>query len=102
MLAFGRAAPGAEAAFNASYPVPDPGALRSWYSPVPANASCALLIAVAFSSVNPSDRNPLVAATDHFPKPLGSDLSGVVAAVASTGPRCTRLKVGDAVWGDSA
>ena len=59
-----------------------------------------LLVGLAFadSSVNPSDRSPTMAINDHYPKPAGSDVSGII--VGTTAGGCKKLKVGDAVWGD--
>lgn len=56
--------------------------------------SCEVLVKVIASSVNPSDRHPTVADP---PKPLGSDISGVIVDTDGT---CKRLKTGDAVWAD--
>jgi len=50
------------------------------------------------SSVNPSDRRPSVAPSfERGGHVLGSDVAGVVAEV---GGGCSRLRVGDRVWGD--
>jgi hypothetical protein len=56
----------------------------------------ALATKVLYSSVNPSDRGPNVAAST-LPHVLGSDVCGTVVAAETN---CTRLKVGDRVWGD--
>jgi len=97
MDAYGKTSPLVASAYGSSYPVPVPGNLHEWYSQLPDNATCEVLLTVAYSSVNPSDIHPTMAVSDHYPKPMGSDVSGVVTAVH--GP-CTRLKVGDQVWGD--
>lgn len=55
-------------------------------------------LTLADSSVNPSDRSPTMAINDHYPKPAGSDVSGII--VGTTAGGCKKLKVGDAVWGD--
>ena len=79
-----------------SFPVPTIGSLHSHFVDLPANATCEVLLSVRTSSVNPSDISPRVS-RDDFPKVLGSDAAGVITA--TTGD-CTRLKVGDRVWGD--
>ena len=53
-----------------------------------------MIVAVNYSSVNPCDRGTDAARS---PKVLGSDIAGVVAAVEDG---CTRLSVGDHVFGD--
>ena len=53
-----------------------------------------MLIKVMASSVNPSDVSPHI---QRHPKVLGSDVAGVVEAI---GNGCTRLVVGDSVFGD--
>jgi NADPH:quinone reductase-like Zn-dependent oxidoreductase len=79
--------------FDASVEVPAIGSLAELYDDLPA-PTCEVLVKVMASSVNPSDVSPHV---QRYPKVLGSDMAGVVTAV---GDGCTRLKVGDAVWGD--
>lgn len=98
MQAFGKGAFGQAPAFNASYPLPVAGKLHTYYSSLPSNASCEVLLAVGFSSVNPSDIDPMMPASNHWPKPMGSDVSGTV--IASAGAGCGRLSVNDSVWGD--
>ena len=98
MAAYGKTSSFSAAAYSTDYPVPTPGNLHEWYSGLDANASCEVLIAVAYSSVNPSDIHPTMASSDHYPKPMGSDVSGTIAA--TSGSSCTRLKVGTKVWGD--
>eukprot|EP00656_Telonema_subtile_P017835 TRINITY_DN19619_c0_g1_i1.p1 TRINITY_DN19619_c0_g1~~TRINITY_DN19619_c0_g1_i1.p1 ORF type:complete len:423 (+),score=76.15 TRINITY_DN19619_c0_g1_i1:112-1269(+) len=77
--------------YVASMPQPLVGSLHELYN-MP--AACEVLVRVHASSVNPSDISPTIA---RYPKVLGSDVAGVVEAV---GPGCTRLSVGQAVWGD--
>ena len=97
MSAFGKMNALATSAYGTNFPIPAPGELHSRYSGLPANASCEVLIAVAYSSVNPSDYSPTMALTDHYPKPMGSDVCGRIIATHGT---CSRLAVGDTVWGD--
>ena len=83
---------GYDAAFG---PVPAIGDLHITYADLP--SSCEVKIKVEASSVNPSDIHPTVASAV-LPHVMGSDVSGTI--VASGGGACTRLKVGDNVWGD--
>ena len=86
-------------------PIPAPNAMFSHYANLPANASCEVLIAVAYSSVNPSDISPTMATNDRYPKPMGSDAAGKVIAVhpkkkGAANCEASGLMVGDNVWGD--
>lgn len=78
--------------FQSSFPLPVIGDLHRQYSNLP--SSCEYLIKVHASSINPSDENPLIVV---YPHVMGSDMSGEVVTV---GPTCSKLKVGDQVWGD--
>ena len=98
MQAFGRKSWLSRMAFSDAWPVPSPGAIHSQFGPLPANdTGCELLLQVAFSSVNPSDVHPSMAKSGTFPKAAGSDVAGTVIA---TSGNCTRLQMGDAVFGD--
>lgn len=81
--------------FSSNFARPPVSLLRETFK----NMSCSVVIQVKGSSVNPCDRG-----TDGFrlPKPLGSDVSGVVVQVDSADPSCdgVALKPGDEVWGD--
>ncbi len=55
-----------------------------------------VVIRVLGSSVNPVDWKLAEQGVYAAPRPLGADVSGVVAACAA----CARLRVGDAVWAD--
>lgn len=80
--------------YTAQWPAPRIGDLHAAFAelPCPKNATC--LVRVGFSSMNPADRG-----TDNHrtPKVMGSDIAGTVIAVGSG---CTRLQVGDEVFGD--
>jgi len=97
MAGYGKMSPKTAPAFDSAFPVPMPGSLHKWYSGLPDNSSCEVLLAVSYSSVNPSDIHPTMALSDHYPKPMGSDVAGIVQA---THGECMRLRVGDEVWGD--
>ena len=104
MEAYGRASAGSHSAFaNDTFAIPSPGTVARRYAPLPA-FNCTVLIAVAFSSINPSDINPTMAVTDVYPKVMGSDIAGTVVF---TSPRRAEVntgacpfKIGDHVWGD--
>ena len=105
MEAYGRATARSHSAFsNATYVIPSPGSVVRRYARLPA-FNCTVLISVAFSSVNPSDIYPTMAATDVYPKAMGSDVAGTVVF---TSPHCNAdgaadacpFKIGDHVWGD--
>ena len=87
-------ASGGRQEYSPSFPTPAIGSLHTRYTDLPASSTCEVLVKVYASSVNPSDVSPTIA---QYPKVLGSDVSGVVDSI---GTGCTRLKVGDAVWGD--
>lgn len=59
-----------------------------------------VLVQVHGSNINPVDHKivEMVGIAWTYPHKLGSDLAGVVMAV---GPGCTRIKVGDEVWGEA-
>ena len=107
MDAFGKTAALVQPAFG-DFAVPALGSLHTRYD-VPANATCEVLLSVRASSVNPSDVSAVRGHRDRrgrlhqyighhdFPKVLGSDVAGIVTG---TTEGCTRLKVGDRVWGD--
>lgn len=59
-----------------------------------------VLVQVYASNINPVDHKivEMVGVAWSYPHRLGSDLAGVVKAV---GPGCTRIKVGDEVWGEA-
>jgi len=59
-----------------------------------------VLVKVHASNINPVDHKivEMVGFAWSYPHKLGSDLAGVVTAV---GAGCTRLKVGDEVWGEA-
>jgi len=79
-------------AFADAFPVPVLGSLREIFGNL--TNTCEVLVEVKSSSVNPTDRH-----TDGYrlPKVLGADVAGIVVEVEDN---CTRLKVGDRVWGD--
>ena len=95
MEAFGSLHASADPSYSASFPTPTIGSLHKRYS-LPKNATCELLLAVCASSVNPSDLHPSIAAAD-YPKVYGSDVAG---RVVNTSGACSRLEIGDLVWGD--
>ena len=75
--------------YEAAFKTPALGVLHKKFADLP--TTCEVLVKVMTSSVNPCDR----AADSAFdPKPMGSDLSGIVMQV---GTGCIRLKVGDQV-----
>ena len=80
--------------YDESFRTPQLGDLRSTFGDDQVQKSCEVIVAVNYSSVNPCDRGTDAARS---PKVLGSDIAGVVAAV---GGGCTRLSVGDQVFGD--
>ncbi|KAK3261439.1 hypothetical protein CYMTET_29655 [Cymbomonas tetramitiformis] len=75
-------------------PPPKLGSLRKKYLGLP--QSCEVLLWTLASSINPSDFHPAIP-NETLPQVMGSDVCGSVIAVES---HCTRLKVGDIVWGD--
>ena len=75
-------------------PIPRLGNLHTKLNVSSKNSSCEVLLQVKASSVNPSDINPLITFENTV---LGSDVAGIVLEV---GNDCTRLSVGDAVFGD--
>ena len=70
------------------------GDLHKAFRSLPGPSDAEVLIQVAYSSMNPADCG---ADPHRCPKVMGSDVSGTVVAVGSG---CTKLKVGDQVWGD--
>ena len=85
----------ARQSYEAKFAQPQLGDLHKLYSKLP--SPCEVQIKVMASSVNPSDKYPNIAASlkirGHV---LGSDVAGTVVAI---GEQCTKLKVGDKVWG---
>lgn len=80
--------------YAAEWPRPQLGDLHDTFHHLPCPAAATCLVRVGFSSMNPADRGT----DDHrTPKVMGSDIAGTIIAV---GPGCSRLKVGDEVWGD--
>jgi len=77
--------------YDAAFPVPTLGKLHDELAELPADAA-EVKLRVLCSSVNPSDTS-----TDGYlkPKPLGSDVVGVVVETDSA-----VFGVGDIVWGD--
>ena len=78
-------------AFDPAFTTPSAGDLGATF------ADCQgpeVLVHVVASSVNPCDKGTDAART---PKPLGSDIAGVVVATSGGG---SRLRVGDRVYGD--
>jgi len=47
MAAYGKMSAGAKLAYGETYPIPTPGNLHAWYSNLPSNATCEVLIQVA-------------------------------------------------------
>eukprot|EP01065_Artemidia_motanka_P035924 TRINITY_DN43829_c0_g1_i1.p1 TRINITY_DN43829_c0_g1~~TRINITY_DN43829_c0_g1_i1.p1 ORF type:complete len:369 (+),score=131.21 TRINITY_DN43829_c0_g1_i1:55-1107(+) len=93
MRAFVKQSSVAAPKYEADYPsVPALGDLHKTYTGLP--DSCEVVVKVAASSINPSDISPTTAVLPHV---LGSDVSGTVVQVQDS---CSRLKVGDKVWGD--
>ena len=80
--------------YTTQWPAPQLGGLHSTFVDLPCAKASTCLVRVGFSSMNPADTGT----DDHrTPKVMGSDIAGTVIAV---GPGCTRLKVGDEVFGD--
>ena len=80
--------------YAASHPEPALGGLHAAFPELPCPEANSVLLRVGFSSMNPADRGT----DDHrTPKVMGSDVCGTVIAA---GAGCTRLKVGDEVFGD--
>jgi NADPH:quinone reductase-like Zn-dependent oxidoreductase len=75
---------------QASFRTPALGDLHEKFTKLPA---CEVLVEVSHSSVNPCDRS----APGPYPQVMGSDIAGTVVDVQDS---CTKLKVGDKVWGD--
>jgi hypothetical protein len=47
MAAYGKMSAGANLAYGETYPIPTPGDMHAWYSNLPSNATCEVLIQVA-------------------------------------------------------
>jgi hypothetical protein len=47
MAAYGKMSAGAKLAYGETYPIPTPGDMHAWYSNLPSNATCEVLIQVA-------------------------------------------------------
>jgi hypothetical protein len=47
MTAYGKMSAGAKLAYGETYPIPSPGNMHAWYSNLPSNATCEVLIQVA-------------------------------------------------------
>lgn len=47
MAAYGKMSAGAKLAYGETYPIPSPGNMHAWYSNLPSNATCEVLIQVA-------------------------------------------------------
>ena len=47
MAAYGKMSAGAKLAYGETYPIPTPGNMHVWYSNLPPNATCEVLIQVA-------------------------------------------------------
>lgn len=78
-----------------NFPEPQLGDLHDRFQGLP--DSCEVIVEVFASSVNPADRTT----PGPYPQVMGSDIAGKVVAVENTSARrCTRLQVGDFVWGD--
>jgi len=89
---------GSDSAEYQTVPTPEVGDLRKTFSKLPANDTCEVLIQVHASSVNPSDVSPATSRDNASAVvPLGSDVAGVVVATEDS---CSRISVGDSVWGD--
>jgi len=73
------------------FPTPKLGDLHKKFDQLP--ESCEVLVAVAYSSINPADEY----ISEPLPQVMGSDIAGSIIAVESS---CKRLAVGDKVWGD--
>jgi NADPH:quinone reductase-like Zn-dependent oxidoreductase len=85
-----------EASFEyaAQWPAPSLGDMHAAFAGLPCAADRTVLLRVYYSSMNPADRG---ADGHRTPKVMGSDVAGMVVAA---GPGCTRLRVGDEVFGD--
>jgi len=47
MAAYGKMSAGAKLAYGETYPIPTPGNMHAWFSNLPSNATCEVLIQVA-------------------------------------------------------